>query len=114
MTAANTTIADELALCIGGMLNVGMSPNEIADSLVMTGWQNPTLPYLADLALTRRRCLFDAHADAVAIWHHEPSGKRSPLCQGHLDIWFDNADDSGREPVQVTMLVPAPTLRGVS
>lgn len=50
---ADTTVADELALCIGAMHNAGYPSNEIAATLVATGWTNPTLPYLADMPLTR-------------------------------------------------------------
>ena len=48
-----TTVEDELALVIGAMLVVGMSPNKIAHWLVRSGWRNPELPYLDDMPQTR-------------------------------------------------------------
>ena len=50
---AETTVEDELALALGAMLVVGMSPNRIAHVLIATGWRNPTLPYLDELPAVR-------------------------------------------------------------
>lgn len=50
---AETTVEDELALALGAMLVVGMSPNQIAHVLIRTGWRNPTLPYLDEIPATR-------------------------------------------------------------
>lgn len=52
--AGNTTVQDELALCIGACVNVGLSPNEIAGLLLRSGWRPPrSLAYLDNLELTR-------------------------------------------------------------
>lgn len=51
--AADTTVEDELALAIGVMLAVGLSPNRIAHTLIATGWRNPMLPYLEEMPATR-------------------------------------------------------------
>lgn len=50
---AETTAEDELALGLGAMLVVGMSPNRIAHVLIKSGWRNPTLSYLDELPATR-------------------------------------------------------------
>jgi hypothetical protein len=49
----DTTVEDELALVIGAMLVVGMSPNRIAHVLISSGWRNPKLPYLDALPTER-------------------------------------------------------------
>lgn len=38
------------------------------------------------------------HPPAVAWWVSSPSSRRAHLCQRCLDLWFDCADDDGREP----------------
>lgn len=53
VTSNDTTVEDELALVIGVALGAGLTPNRIAHLLVVTGWENPTLPYLAELEATR-------------------------------------------------------------
>lgn len=50
---SDTTVEDELALAIGAMLTAGLSPNQIAHTLIATGWRPPELPYLAEMPVTR-------------------------------------------------------------
>lgn len=51
-------------------------------------------------AATCRLCV----RTAFGAWLHTPSLRVSVLCQGHLNIWLDNADDSGREPAALLLL----------
>ncbi|WP_027947203.1 hypothetical protein [Amycolatopsis taiwanensis] len=54
INASNTTVQDELALCIGACINAGMSPNDIAGVLLRSGWRPPEgLAYLDGMELTR-------------------------------------------------------------
>jgi hypothetical protein len=52
---------------------------------------------------------------AVAIWSHGLTPYFDPLCQGCLDMWFDNADDDpDMEPWHVRWLDGSRELVGVA
>lgn len=45
------------------------------------------------------------HSRAFARWYYDRSGFVGGLCEGHLNIWLDNADDDpALEPSRLEFL----------
>lgn len=84
------------------------------------GWARPmldralatTLPIASDCGCCERVHL--RHVPAVVLWTG-PLGNVEPLCQRHVDMWLDNADDdTSLEPRTIRWLDGSRTLAGAA